>query len=100
MWTRSPTSAWADDPAQGGAQHEPERRARDRVGGVVHAYVDPAEGNRGGQPVPERCRPEVVVGEEDRGGERGGDAADVAPLLQGTFRNPFDKTTGANLAWP
>jgi prepilin-type N-terminal cleavage/methylation domain-containing protein len=28
-----------------------------------------------------------------------GDAADVAPYLPGVFRNPFDKTTGANLAW-
>ena len=28
-----------------------------------------------------------------------GSAVDIAPLLQGTFRNPFDKTSGNNGAW-
>jgi general secretion pathway protein G len=28
-----------------------------------------------------------------------GDAAEVAPLLQGSFRNPFDRTTGDGNAW-
>lgn len=28
-----------------------------------------------------------------------GNAAEVVPLLAGSFRNPFDRTTGAGLAW-
>jgi prepilin-type N-terminal cleavage/methylation domain-containing protein len=28
-----------------------------------------------------------------------GNAADIAPLLQGQFRNPFDKSQGVNAAW-
>jgi type IV pilus assembly protein PilA len=28
-----------------------------------------------------------------------GDAADVAPLVNEPFRNPFDKTTGEGLSW-
>ena len=28
-----------------------------------------------------------------------GSAVDVAPMLQGTFRNPFDKTLGLGQAW-
>ena len=28
-----------------------------------------------------------------------GTAADIAPLVQGTFKNPFDKTVGAGLSW-
>ena len=27
------------------------------------------------------------------------DASDIAPLVQGTFRNPFDQTQGAGNAW-
>ena len=50
----------------------PTRGAHHDVGGVVHADVDPAVGDDGGQRVPGRPAP---VGEQDRGGERRGGVA-------------------------